>query len=93
MTDRRPGTEVRLVSRVCGGFVFVVGSVAVAAWLFVSLSSRLNRSDVERRRVLALERRLASLVDATKEAIISTDLEGKVLTWNAGGRGAVRIFA
>lgn len=43
----------------------------------------------ERAKRRALERRLAAVVDAADDAIIGTDLDGKITDWNAG---AIRLF-
>lgn len=44
----------------------------------------LNRAEVEREWTGAVERRLASLVEASSEAIFGLDREGVITAWNAG---------
>jgi PAS domain S-box-containing protein len=79
---RLEGERLGLYSSATGVALLVSASVIVLGLAVLSLSSRLNRSDRERRQALADERRLAALVDASSEAIMSADLEGRVNTWN-----------
>jgi PAS domain S-box-containing protein len=67
----------------------VLVSTVVLALAVLSLTKRLNRLDLERRRATAKAVRLAALIDAANEAIISADPDGIITTWN---RAAEKLY-
>jgi PAS domain S-box-containing protein len=72
-----------------GAALGVLASTVVLAVAVLSLTKRLNRLDLERRQATAEAVRLATLVDAANEAIISADPDGVITTWN---RGAEKLY-
>jgi putative two-component system response regulator len=67
----------------------VLASTVVLAVAVLSLTKRLNRLDLERRQATAKAVRLATLVDAANEAIISADPDSIITTWN---RAAEKLY-
>jgi len=76
------GERHHLYSTATGAALLVLVSTIVLAVAILSLAKRLNRLDAARRRSSAREGRLAALVNASNEAIMSADIEGRVTTWN-----------
>lgn len=65
-----------------GAALRVLISTVVLALAILSLTRRLNRLELERAHAAGKALRLAALVDAANEAIVSADPEGIITTWN-----------
>jgi PAS domain S-box-containing protein len=76
------GERHRLYSLASGLAWFVLVSTVVLALAVLSLAKRLNSVDVERRHAATRATRLAALVDASSEAIMSSDAHGSITTCN-----------
>lgn len=76
------GERHRLYSLASGLTWFVIVSTVVLALAVLSLAKRLNSLDVQRRHAAAKAARLAALVDASNEAIMSSDANGIITTCN-----------
>lgn len=72
-----------------GAALRVLASTVVLALAVLSLTKRLNRLDLERKHATATAVRLAALVDAANEAIISADPDSIITTWN---RAAEKLY-
>jgi PAS domain S-box-containing protein len=83
------GQRLGLFSPVDGAALRVLVSTVVLALAVLSLTKRLNRLDLEREDATATAVRLAALVDAANEAIISADPGGIITTWN---RAAEKLY-
>jgi len=55
----------------------------------VIAAAKVARDITEQKRLLALQERLAAIVESSEDAIISKDLTGKIQSWN---RGAEQLF-
>ena len=62
--------------------LFVIVATVVLALAIVLLAKRLNRLELERQQAAARGIRLATLIDASNEAIISANADGLITTWN-----------
>jgi PAS domain S-box-containing protein len=76
------GQRRGLFSPAEGAALRVLASTVVLALAVLSLTKRLNRLDLESRQATAQAVRLAALVDAASEAIISADPDSIITTWN-----------
>jgi len=83
------GQQHGLFSAAEGAALRVLVSSVVLALAILSLTRRLNRLELERRHAAGKAARLATLVDAAHEAIVSADRDGIITTWN---RAAERFF-
>ena len=83
------GQRHGLFSPAEGAALRVLVSTVVLALAVLSLTKRLNRLDLERRQATAKAVRLAALVDAANEAIVSADADGIITTWN---RAAEKLY-
>jgi PAS domain S-box-containing protein len=83
------GQRHGLFSPAEGADLRVLASTVVLALAVLSLTKRLNRLDLERRQATAKAVRLAALVDAANEAIISADPDSIITTWN---RAAEKLY-
>jgi PAS domain S-box-containing protein len=83
------GQQNGLYSAAQGGALRVLVTTVVLALAILSLTRRLNRLELERRRAAGKAVRLAALVDAANEAIVSADPDGIITTWN---RAAEKFF-
>jgi PAS domain S-box-containing protein len=83
------GQQNGLYSAAQGAALRVLVTTVVLALAILSLTRRLNRLELERRRAAGKAVRLAALVDAASEAIVSADPDGIITTWN---RGAEKLF-
>ncbi len=83
------GQRHGLFSPAEGAALRVLVSTVVLALAILSLTKRLNRLDLERRQATATAVRLAALVDAANEAIISADPDSIITTWN---RAAEKLY-
>ena len=71
-----------LYSTATGVALLVLLSTVVLFLAVLSLTKRLSHLDVERRIGIEREARLATLVDATNDAVLSSDADGIVTSWN-----------
>ncbi len=71
----------RTFERHSSPLVLAPGKVSGRVWFFRDITERVKGSEEKAR--------LASIVEASQDAILSMDLEGKVITWNPG---AERLF-
>jgi PAS domain S-box-containing protein len=76
------GERHRLYSAAVAVTLFVIVSTVVLALAIVSLSKRLNYLERERQQAAARGVRLATLIDASNDAIMSADPDGLIMTWN-----------
>jgi PAS domain S-box-containing protein len=76
------GEHQRVYSLASGLAFFVLASVVVLVLVVLSLAKRLNRLDRERRAASIKAVRLAALVDASNDAIMSSDAHGMITTCN-----------
>jgi PAS domain S-box-containing protein len=76
------GERHRLYSAAVAVTLFVIVSTVVLALAIVSLAKRLDHLEAERQQAAARGVRLATLIDASNEAIISADTDGMITTWN-----------
>jgi putative two-component system response regulator len=76
------GQQNGLYSAAQGAALRVLVTTVVLAIAILSLTRRLNRLELERRRAAGKAVRLAALVDAANEAIVSADPDGIITTWN-----------
>ena len=83
------GQRHGLFSPMEGAALRVLVSTVVLALAILSLTKRLNRLDLERGQAAATAVRLAALVDAANEAIISADPDSIITTWN---RAAEKLY-
>jgi PAS domain S-box-containing protein len=83
------GQRHGLFSPTEGAALGVLASTVVLALAVLSLTKRLNRLDLERRQATAKAVRLAALVDAANDAIVSADSDGIITTWN---RAAEKLY-
>ena len=83
------GERHRMYSLANGLAWFVLVSAAVLAFAVLSLARRLDSLDAARRRAAARGVRLAVLVDASNEAIMSSDADGIITTCN---RAAEQLY-
>jgi PAS domain S-box-containing protein len=83
------GQRHGLFSPAEGAALRVLASTVVLALAVLSLTKRLNRLDLERKHATATAVRLAALVDAANEAIISADPDSIITTWN---RAAEKLY-
>jgi PAS domain S-box-containing protein len=83
------GQQNGLYSAAQGAALHVLVTTAVLSLAILSLTRRLNRLELERRRTAAKATRLAALVDAATEAIISADPDSIITTWN---RAAEKLY-
>ena len=83
------GQQNGLYSAAQGAALHALVTTVVLALAILSLIRRLNRLELERRRAARKAVRLASLVDAANEAIVSADPDGLITTWN---RAAEKFF-
>ncbi len=60
----------------------VLLSTVVLFVAVLSLTKRLSELDVQRRTGIEREARLAALVEATNDAVLSIDVTGAVTSWN-----------
>ena len=81
---RLKGQAAGLYSLETGVALLVLICVVVFAVAILYLARTLNRVDAERERTLAVEHLLATLVDASNEAILSADTDGILTSWNPG---------
>jgi PAS domain S-box-containing protein len=83
------GQRHGLFSPAEGAALRVLASTVVVALAVLSLTKRLNRLDLERKHATVTAVRLAALVDAANEAIISSDTDSIITTWN---RAAEKLY-
>ena len=83
------GQRHGLFSAAEGAALRGLASTVALALAVLSLTKRLNRLDLERRQATATAVRLAALVDAANEAIISADPDSIITTWN---RAAEKLY-
>jgi PAS domain S-box-containing protein len=83
------GQQHGLFSAAEGAALRVLVSSIVLALAILSLTRRLNRLELERRHATRKSARLAALVEAANDAIVSADREGIITTWN---RAAETLF-
>ena len=83
------GQQNGLYSAAQGAALRVLVTTVVLALAILSLTRRLNRLELGRRGAAGKAVRLAALVDAANEAIVSADPDGIITTWN---RAAEKFF-
>jgi PAS domain S-box-containing protein len=76
------GQRQRLYSAAVAVTLFVIVSTVVLALAIASLAKRLNHVEAKRQRAAVRGVRLATLIDASNEAIMSADADGLIVTWN-----------
>jgi PAS domain S-box-containing protein len=76
------GRDAGLYAPETGVALMVLLSTAILFLAVLSLTKRLSLLDVERRIGIEREARLATLVDATTDAILSYDTDGIITSWN-----------
>jgi PAS domain S-box-containing protein len=83
------GGEAGVYGMATGVAIMVLLSTVVLFIAVLSLTKRLSELDVQRLIAIEREARLATLVDATNDAVVSTDADGIVTSWN---RAAEELF-
>src|ERR1019366_7758572 len=76
------GERHLLYSEAVAVTLFVIVATVVLALAIVLLAKRRNRLELERQEAAARGIRLATLIDASNEAIISANADGLITTWN-----------
>jgi PAS domain S-box-containing protein len=76
------GQASGLYSAATGVALMVLLSTLLFSVAVLSLTKRLSELDVQRRIGIEREARLAALVDATNDAVLSIDVNGAVTSWN-----------
>ena len=76
------GRSTGLFSTATGVALMVLLSTVVLFVAVLSLTKRLSQLDVQRRTGIEREARLAALVEATNDAVLSIDVNGAVTSWN-----------
>lgn len=67
-----------------GTALFSITIIIVLALLVYNTAERMHHLDLDRRRVDAAQKRLASVVESTSDAVYTSDLKGIVVSWNKG---------
>ena len=83
------GRSTGLFSTATGVALMVLLSTVVLFVAVLSLTKRLSQLDIQRRIGIEREARLAALVKATNDAVLSIDISGDVTSWN---RAAEELF-
>ena len=76
------GRTVGLYSPATGVALMVLLSTVIFCVAVMSLSRRLDQLDIERRIGVEREARLAALIEATNDAVLSCDVDGLITSWN-----------
>ncbi len=80
-------TDGRVTRAATTALVFLAFGSALAVFLLVAGGMVLRRELAAREKMEHELARLASIVSSSDDAIISKNLEGKILTWNQGAQG------
>jgi PAS domain S-box-containing protein len=80
ITYRAPGIPMRIYYYSILPFSWQ-GTVELAMLLMEDVTEQVRLSEEVRR----VERHLASVVESAQDIVLSTDMEGKILTWNTAG--------